>query len=376
MVNYFPFFAPKLRWLQKNEPQVFARIYHILLPKDYIRFCLSGEFATDVADGSGFGLMDIAKRDWSSKILSALKIPTSWLPSLHESQNVCAHVSPSASNETGLKAGTPIVAGAGDQPAGGIGCGITSPELVSIAVGTSGVTFSISDHFKPEEDGRLNTFCHAMPGKWFHMGVSMSAAGSLRWLKDTLAQGFSYEDLDRMAAEIPRGSNGLLFAPYLSGERHPHSDPHVRGAFVGLTLRHDLRHMVRAVLEGVAFSLRDNLELMNSLGVQPSSIILSGGAANSPLWRSIIGEAIGLPIYTLQANEGASLGAAILASVGFGAWPDIATACKKLIRKSEAESPNPIGIRSYNKLYPIYQSLYQSLAEISHKLSLYEEGLK
>lgn len=367
------FIAPKLMWLKKNEPEVFSQIAHVLLPKDYMGFRLSGEFATDVSDGSGLGLMEIAKRDWSDTILSALEIPKRWLPSLYESQEICGYVSAFASKELGLKEGTPIVAGAGDQPAGGIGSGITEPHVVSIAVGTSGVTFSINDRFQPEVHGKLNTFCHAIPGKWFHMGVSMSAAGSLRWLRDGLTKELSYQSLDAMAAEIPRGAKGLLFAPYLSGERHPHSDAHVRGSFVGLTLRHDLRHMVKAVLEGVAFSLRDNLELMRSLGVNPRSIILSGGAANSQLWRSIIGETLGLPLQTLQANEGAALGAAILASVGIGAWRDISTACKDLIQKNKEEHPDTDGIKAYNALYPIYQELYPNLSGTSHKLSQYED---
>lgn len=366
------FIAPKLIWVKKNEPEVFRRIAHILLPKDYIGFCLSGHYATDVGDGSGLGLMDIAKRTWSPSILSALDIPNQWLPSLYESHEVFGTISASTSRELGLNEGTPIIAGTGDQPAGGIGSAVTESHRVSVAVGTSGVTFAVSDQYRPDRKGRLNTFCHAMPGKWFHMGVSMSAAGSLRWVRDSLIKDQPYSSLDALARIVPRGSKGLLFAPYLSGERHPYSDPHARGAFVGLTTRHDLSCIIRSVLEGVAFSIKDNLELMGSLGIRPNSIVLSGGAAKSSLWRSIIGEVLGLPIHILQTNEGASLGAAILGAVGVNAWANCQSACKALIQKQTIESPDIEGIKAYSAFYPLYQKLYPSLTDLNRKLAMSE----
>lgn len=366
------FITPKLLWLKENEPEIYKKIAHILLPKDYIRFRLSGEYATDVADGSGLGLMDIKKRAWSDILISAADIPEHWLPSLHESQHICAWVNAAAAAETGLKIGTPIVAGAGDQPAQGIGSGIVEPGAASLAVGTSGVMFSVTDQYKPDPQGRLNTFCHAVPNQWFYMGVTMSAAGSMRWLRDMLAPNTYYAALDKQAALIRHGADGLLFAPYLSGERHPHSDPFARGAWVGLTLRHGLAHMTRAVMEGVAFSLRDLLELLHLLGIHPSDLMISGGAANSSLWKKIIAEVMGLPLYTVNSNEGAALGAAILAAVGVKAWPDVFSACNDLIKKHNSEIPQPEGIAAYQKLYPLYRKLYPSLREIFQQLSIYE----
>ena len=366
------FITPKLLWLKKQEPDVYDAISHILLPKDYVRFCLSGEYATDVSDASGLGLLDIEKRIWSTALLSILKIPHSWLPRLFESQEISATVSAAAAKKTGLKVGTPIAAGAGDQPAQSIGNGIIESGLVSLAVGTSGVTFSIADKYHPDLQGRVNTFCHAIPNKWFHMGVTMSAAGSLRWLRDTLAPTSSYASLDQKAVTISRGSNGLLFAPYLSGERHPHSDAFARATWVGLTLNHQLAHMIRSVLEGVAFSLRDNIELFRILGIHPESVIMSGGGANSELWSMIIAEVMGLPLYTLHSNEGAALGAAILAAVGVKAWPDVPSACCDLIKKNKEILPDPLAVTTYDQIYKIYRELYPNLSKTFHHLTEFD----
>ncbi len=366
------FFPPKLKWLQKHEPHVYKNIAHFLLPKDYIRYRLSGAYMTDVADGSGIGLMDIAQRTWSDTLLTALNIPVAWLPDLYESQEVCSAVSLEAEVVTHLLAGTPIVAGAGDQPAGSIGCGIAKVNATNMAVGTSGVIFSVTDHYAPEPLGRLNTFCHAIPKTWFYMGVTLSAAGSMHWLRENLAPNHSYKELDDMAALIAPGSQGLLFTPYLSGERHPHADPLVRASWVGLSLRHQLAHMTRAVMEGVAFSLRDVLEVFYQQGITPKQLMISGGAANSALWRQIIADVTGLPLLTVQANEGAALGAAILAAVGVGAYPTIEAACEHMVAYTEAEYPRANEVERYQHYYVIYCSLYELLRQTCVNLSQLE----
>ncbi|MEP7284858.1 MAG: xylulokinase [Chloroflexota bacterium] len=363
------FTAPKLAWLRDHEPDSYARIARFLLPKDYIRFRLSGAYVTDVADGSGIGLMDIAKRSWSDEMIAAFGFPRSWLPDLCESPDVSAKVNEAGAAATGLKVGTPIVGGAGDQPAGAIGSGITRAGETSLTVGTSGVVFTAAAHYVPEPEGRLHTFCHAIPGAWFYMGVMLSAAGSLRWLHDELAPTTSYEELSERAASVPPGSLGLLFTPYLTGERHPHPDPLARGAFAGLTVRHGLSHMVRAVMEGVAFGMRDNLELLRAQGTQPTSAAVSGGAANSPVWRQLLADIVNLPLYTVNSTEGGALGAAILGAVGVGAWPDVPTACADLIHKVDEVAPQPEGVATYERLYPIYRSLYPALREASVALA-------
>jgi xylulokinase len=366
------FTAPKIMWLRENEPDVYAKIKHVLLPKDYIRYRLSGAYVADVADGSGFGLMDISKRQWSDEMIAAFDIPREWLPQLCESPEVCAHVSEEAAAQTGLRVGTPIVGGAGDQPAQGVGSGIVEANQVSLTVGTSGVAFASTTEYLPEPQGRLHTFCHAIPGTWFYMGVMLSAAGGLRWLHDAVTPGASYDELNRHAAEVPRGSNGLLFAPYLTGERNPHPDPYARGAFVGLTLRHGVPHMVRSVMEGVAFGMRDNLELLRAQGVHPTAAVISGGAANSPIWRQLTTDIMGIPLYTVNTTEGAAFGAAILAAVGVNCFPDVPTACRQLVRKVDEVQPDPQGVAEYERLYPIFKNVYPSLKETFGALARFE----
>lgn len=366
------FTAPKIVWVHDNEPEVFARIAHVLLPKDYIRYKLSGAFVTDVADGSGFALMDIGQRTWSDTLLEACGIPREWLPELCESPDVCAHVSEEAAALTGLKAGTPIVGGAGDQPAGGVGNGIVEMGQASLTVGTSGVAYVVSDRYAPEPEGRLHTFCGPMPGTWFHMGVMLSAAGGLRWLHDAFAPDMSYDDMNRHAEAVPRGSLGLLFAPYLTGERNPHPDPFARGALVGLTLRHGLQQFIRAVMEGVSFGMRDQLELLRSLGVNPADAVISGGAANSPVWRQLTAEIMGMPLYTVNTSEGAALGAAILAAVGAGAYPDVPSACQQMVHKVDVIQPDAVGMKDYEKLYPSFRALYPSLQNVFAALAKFE----
>ncbi|MFN8502046.1 xylulokinase [Kouleothrix sp.] len=366
------FTAPKIAWVREHEPEVFAQAAHILLPKDYVRLLLTGAYVTDVSDGSGIALMDIGRRTWSDELLAALDIPRALLPELCEGPEVCARVSAAGAEATGLRAGTPVVGGAGDQPATAIGSGILRRGQTSITVGTSGVVFTANDQYQPEPDGRLHTFCHAVPGQWFHMGVMLSAAGGMRWLHDAVAAGSSYDQLSDLAAAVPRGADGLVFVPYLTGERHPHPDPLARGAFVGLTLRSGLGQLVRSVMEGVAFGLRDNLELLRGLGVAPATAAISGGASQSPVWRQILTDIAGIPLYTINSSEGAALGAAILAAVGAGAWPDVPSACNDLIRQVDVTHPAAAGVADYERLYPIYRGLYPALRQSFAELAAFE----
>ncbi|GAB4202420.1 MAG: xylulokinase [Roseiflexaceae bacterium] len=366
------FTAPKIRWVREHEPEVYARAAHVLLPKDYVRLRLTGSYVTDVADGSGFGLLDVGRRAWSDQMLAAFDIPRAWLPELCESPEVCARISAEGAAATGLREGTPVVGGAGDQPAQAIGSGILRPGQTSVTVGTSGVVFSASDRYDPDPQGRLHTFCHAVPGLWFHMGVMLSAAGGMRWLRDCVAEGRPFEELSALAGQVPRGAGGLLFAPYLSGERHPHPDPLARGAFVGLTLRTTLGHLVRAVMEGVAFGLRDNLELLAARGVVPRGAAVSGGAAQSPVWRQILTDIAGIPLSTVAGGEGAAFGAAVLAAVGAGAWPDVPSACAELIHTLDETRPDPEATADYDRLYPIYQQLYPALRQPFAALTAFE----
>ncbi|MHB8629706.1 MAG: xylulokinase [Aggregatilineales bacterium] len=363
------FTIPKLIWVREHEPGTYARIASILLPKDYVRWRLSGARVTDVADGSGIGLVDVARRAWSEELIQAWNVPRAWLPELCESTAVCATVSAEGAAATGLTEGTPIVGGAGDQPAQAVGSGIVAAGQASVTVGTSGVVFAAADRYAPEPDGRLHTFCHALPGAWFSMGVMLSAAGSLRWFHDTFTPETSYEGLSDRAAESPRGSLGLLFAPYLSGERHPHPDPLARGALVGLTAQHTLAHCIRSVMEGVAFGMRDNFELFRAQGLQPESAALSGGAANSPVWRQIMAEVLGIPLYTVNTTEGAAFGAAILGAVGIGAFPDVPTACAQMIRPELRIEPEADGVALYERLYGIYREVYPALQKLNVALA-------
>ncbi|MEO1440902.1 MAG: xylulokinase [Chloroflexota bacterium] len=367
------FTAPKLLWVKQNEPEMFEKVKHILLPKDYVRFRLSGEYVADVADGSGFGLMDIASRDWDDEMIEAFGFDRAILPKLVESQEVCAYVSEEAAAATGLKVGTPIVGGAGDQPAGGVGSGIVNPGMVSMSIGTSGVAYAANPVYSPEPDGRLHTFCGPVPGTWFHMGVMLSAAGGLRWFHDEIAGGRSYDEINAMVENVPIGSLGLLFAPYLTGERNPHPDPLARGAFVGFTLRHGIAEMARSVMEGVAFGMRDQLELLRAQGIEPADSVVGGGAAKSPVWRQMITDIMGIPLYTVNTTEGAAFGAAILAAVGAGAYPDVPTATEAMVRKVDQTEPNPQAVQRYNELYPAYTELYGALKWTYASLAAFED---
>jgi xylulokinase len=354
------FTAPKILWVRENEPEIYARAAHILLPKDYLRLMLTGDYAIDISDASGTSLLDVANRRWSTEVLDALNIPASWMPRLAEGPEITGVISAQAAEITGLKAGTPVVGGGGDQAAGAVGVGAVEPHIISLVVGTSGVVFAPLKQYAFEPEGRLHAFCHSAPGMWHFMGVTLSAAGSLQWYHDTFTMGESFDDLLAPVTEVAPGSDGLLYLPYLSGERTPYPDPLARGAFIGLTTRHTKAHMTRAVLEGVAFSLKDCFGLMANAGL-PTQLELrvSGGGAQSQIWRQIIADVIGSPLVTTNSTEGAAYGAALLASVGAGVFPDVATACKTAIRTGDATEPTHPG--AYDNAYRNYRALYPAL---------------
>jgi xylulokinase len=355
------FTAPKILWVNQNEPEIYQRARHILLPKDYGRFRLTGEYAMDKADGSGTVLFDLRKRDWSPEVLKALEIPASWLPPTYEGPQVTGRVSPAAAAETGLLAGTPVMAGGGDQAAGAVGAGVVEPGIVSLVMGTSGVVFASTDQPLIEPQGRLHAFCHAVPGYWHLMGVMLSAAGSLQWHRDTLAPQTSFDDLVAEAAQAPAGCEGLFFLPYLTGERTPYPDPLARGAWVGLTVRHKRAHLTRAVLEGVAFGLKDSFTLIQQAGLgEVRQVRVSGGGAKSPLWRQILASVLNVELVTVNTTEGAAYGAAICAAVGAEAWLSVPAACAAIIHITGRTAPDE-NVEVYHTLYPEYQALYPAL---------------
>ncbi len=359
------FTAPKILWVQQNEPEIFARTEHILLPKDYIRFRLTGEYATDRAGGSGTILFDLKARTWSPEVIKTLEIPERWLPPTFEGPEITSRVNQQAAASTGLAVGTPVMAGGGDQAAQAVGVGAVRPGIVALTLGTSGVVFATTDAPHVEPQGRLHAFCHSVPGRWHFMGVMLSAAGSLQWYRDTLAAGIGFDDLLAPAADIPIGSEGLLFLPYLTGERTPHPDPLARAAFIGLTVRHSQAHMSRAVLEGVAFGLRDSFELIKTAGhVKVDQVRVSGGGAKSPLWRQILANVFDAELVTVNTTEGAAYGAALLAGVGVGVWKDVDTACSETIRITGQTAPQAESVRRYQYFYDQYRLLYPALKDI------------
>jgi xylulokinase len=358
------FTLTKLLWVKEHEPKVFARIAQIMCPKDYVRYRLTGAYAIDVHEASGTLLLDVTNRRWSSEVARVAGIPEEWLPPLFESPEVCAEISSQAAQLTGLAAGTPVVAGAGDQGAGAVGMGILTPGSVSATIGTSGVVFAATAEPTKDPGGRLHTFCHAVPGRWHVMGVTQSAGLSFRWYRDTFAAGRTYDELTAMAAKIPPGSDGLLWAPYLLGERTPHLDSHATAAFAGITASHTAAHFVRAVLEGVAYSLRDTLTLFAELGIPVEGIRLGGGGARGPLWRQIQADVYGHPVEVLTAEEGGAFGAALLAGVGAGHWPDTEAACAVAIQVAERISPQPAAVAAYNQGYKVFRRLYPALRSL------------
>ena len=336
------FTAPKLLWLRNHEPDTYARIRHVLLPKDYVRFRRTGEHAIDVADASGTLLFDVAHRRWSDEVLDALELPSEWLPRSYESTEI---------------------AGAGDQAAGALGVGIDAPGPLSVVLGTSGVVFAALDAYRPEPEARLHTFCHAVPGTWHAMGVMLSAAGSLQWWRNAIGKPAHDELLAEAAAWEP-GTEGLLFQPYLQGERTPHADPDAHGAFVGLTLRHDRGALTRAVLEGVAYGLRDSLELLRSVGVEADVGRVSGGGARSELWLRIVASVLGVPLERTEAEEGAAYGAALLGAVKAGVFADAHEAVAATVRVRDRVEPDPDWQAAYEDGYARYRRLYPSLSAL------------
>ena len=359
--------APKLVWVRDHEPDVWRRARHVLLPKDYVRLELTGEHALDKADGAGTLLFDLAARDWSDVVLDALRIPREWLPRTHEGPEITGVVTERAAAATGLRAGTPVIAGGGDQSANGVGVGAVAPGTVALSLGTSGVIFAATDAPLYEPRGRVHAFCHALPERWHLMSVMLSAAGSLRWFRDALAPGEPFDELVATAVGVPAGSEGLLFLPYLSGERSPHPDPLARGAFVGLTLAHERRHLVRAVLEGVAFGLRDGLDLKVAAGMPaPGQVRASGGGIASALWRQILADVLETELATVNTTEGAAYGAALLATEAAGWFPSVADAVGALVKAAPMASPGPDAAR-YREAHAAYRDLYPALRPFFHR---------
>jgi xylulokinase len=366
------FTAPKILWLRDNEPAVYEQVRKVLLPKDYIRYELTGEFATDVADASGTLLLDVKNRCWHKELLSILEIDPVLLPETFEGPEVTGKLTREAAEKTGLPAGIPVIAGGGDQAAGGVGCGIVQKGVLSASLGTSGVVFAFADDISTDPEGRVHTMCHSVPGKWHTMGVVLSAGGSLQWFRNTLADAEMavakqtgrdpYEYITEAAAAAPPGSEGLLFLPYLTGERTPHKDPFARGAFIGLSIRHTKAHMARAVLEGVAFAMRDSCEIMRGMGIGISEIRASGGGARSPLWRQIMADTGRAPMVTINVDEGPAYGAAILASIAAGMYESVAETCDAIISETGRIDPDPEKAAVYDAWYREYQQAYQALA--------------
>jgi len=368
------FSAPKLLWIRDNEPESFERARTFLLPKDYIRFMLTGEYASEVSDASGTTLFDVGARGWAWDVIDDLGIPREMIPQVYESPEVTGYVTREASESTGLPEGLPVVGGAGDQAAGGVGNGIVRTGIVSSTIGSSGVLFAFTDELKLDPKGRMQAFCHAVPGKWHVMGVTQGAGISLRWFRDNfgmmemaagdLAGIDAYELLTREAEQAPAGCEGLLFLPYLMGERAPHLDPDARGVFFGITARHDRRMMIRSIMEGVAYSLRDSLEIMRGeMGIEISQVRASGGGARSSLWRQIQADVFGTEIVTLHVSEGPAYGVALLAAVGAGIYDSVVEACEQTICVTGRQQPIEENKHTYEDFYSLYTSLYPALKD-------------
>lgn len=361
------FTLTKCLWVRENEPENWHRVRSLMLPKDYIRFQLTGERATDVADASGTLLLDVAHRRWSKEMLNLVQMDESLLPSLYESPEICGRISGAGAAATGLQKGTPVVAGAGDQAAGAIGVGVVSPGTVSATIGTSGVVLAATDRPALDSRGRVHTFCHAVPGRWIAMGVTQAAGLSLRWFRDQFGSGDrrqSYASLTAEAASAPPGCDGVLWAPYLMGERTPYLDPAARGMLVGLAASHTRGHVIRAILEGVAFSLRDTFTIFREMEVPVTTIRLGGGGARSALWRQIQADTYARPVETVDAEEGAAYGAAILAAVGVKTWSSVDEACESVVRVAENITPDFEHSLVLEKTYAVYRRMYPAMKSI------------
>ncbi|PYV18679.1 MAG: xylulokinase [Acidobacteria bacterium] len=374
------FSAPKILWVREHEPKIFDRAAHFLLPKDYVRLHLTGEFATDVSDASGTLLFDVTHRRWSREMIAALDFQAKILPRAYESPEVAGEITRETALATGLATGTPVVAGAGDQAASAVGNGIVLPGLTSATLGTSGVIFTYTDEPKLDPRGRIHTFCHAVPGKWHVMGVTQGAGLSLRWFRDQLGATEArsaertgqdaYDLLARQAATVPPGSGGLLWLPYLMGERTPHLDAQARGGWFGLTAAHTRAHLIRAIFEGVAFSLRDSLEIFKDLSIPVEEVRASGGGSRSFLWREIQADIYAKPLVTLGTSEGSAFGAALLAGVGAKVYSSVEESARQAIEVRERMFPVPERAAIYNQQYQVYRNFYPAVRELSHQLSV------
>jgi xylulokinase len=371
--------APKILWLRENEPKIFKKIQHILLPKDYIRLLLTGEYATEVSDASGTLLFDVRNRKWHEGLINKLGLQPDWFPKCYESQEITGYISKEAAQATGLTVGTPVVGGGGDQACGAVGSGIVMTGIVSATLGTSGVVFAHSDSPEYDPAGRVQTMCHAVPGKWCVFGCMLSAGGSFQWFKNQLGCAEKreaeekrknvYDLLVNQASKAKAGCEGLFFLPYLTGERCPYPDPNARGAFIGLTTRHNRSAIIRSVLEGITFGMRDQIEIMREMGLKINQVRASGGGANSRFWRQMQADMYQARIVRVNVAEGAALGAAILAAVGTGAYTSVPEACKKIIKTVDEIKPVNQNVRCYNKYYTIYRKLYGNLKETFVEIS-------
>jgi xylulokinase len=367
------FTAGKIVWLKNNEPETYKKVRKVLLPKDYIRLRLTGEFATEVSDASGTALFNVKKRQWSDEMLAGCDIPRDWMPASYESQEVSGRINAEAAMLTGLEKGTPVVGGGGDQAAGAVGNGIVETGIVSSTVGTSGVVFAFSDQPTVDPGLRLHTFCHAVPGKWHLMGVMLSAGGSLQWYRDAFCQDEKtvasamgkdpYELITGEAEKAPVGCEGLIMLPYLTGERTPYPDANARGVFFGMTRRCDRAYFARSVMEGVAYGLRDSFEIMKEMRLPISQVRASGGGARSSVWRQIQADVTGYQHVTINVDEGGALGVALLAGVGAGLYPSIEEACRRVIQVDKRTDTCTVNHAAYNRYYTVYRSLYAHLKE-------------
>ncbi len=373
------FTAPKVLWLKNKEPQNFEKTATLCLPKDYVRFRLTGELAAEVSDGAGSLLFDVRKRTWSDEILAALGFPKSWMPPVYESTDVCGKITRAVADLTGLQAGTPVAGGGADNTCGATGTGVVVEGRVLSSLGTSGVVFAPSKEVRVDPGGRAHTFCHSVPHLWYLMGVVLSAGMSLRWYRNVVAgderrtaetEGIdAYDVLTRVAEQAPIGSEGLIFLPYLTGERTPHKDPHARGGFVGLTIRHGREHLIRSLLEGVTFAMRDSLEIVREQKVAIQEIRATGGGARSAFWRQLQADIYGEEICIINSEEGPALGAAIMGGVGAGLWGSIPEACDAIIKVISRTSPNKERSKMYQDYYEVYRGLYPQIRESCHTLS-------
>lgn len=363
------FQAPKLLWLRETEPANFKRVAHVVLPKDFIRLRLAGEYATDASDASGTLLLDLRRRDWSPEILEALELPGKWLPAVYEGPEETGRLRADVAADLGLPAGIRIAAGGGDNAAAAVGTGVIQPGLASSSIGTSGVLFAHTAQFTPDPSGRLHAFCHAVPGAYHLMGVTLSAGGSLQWWRQILGGHYEYDALVELAATAPIGSEGLLFLPYLSGERTPHLDASARGSFFGLTARHGVAHLTRAVMEGVTYSLADCLRLMIGLGVKVNDVRAVGGGARSDLWRQIQADVFGISVRRTAVDEGPAYGAALLAGVMAGLFKSVSEASSVVRLRPDVAEPNAESVRLYSRYLMIYRDLYQANAPAMAQLS-------